>query len=58
MLYYLTLNALNHNPIIEQYYEKLISKGKKKMVAVVACMRKLLHIVVGVIKNQVEFDPK
>ena len=27
------------------------------MVAVVASMRKLLHIIVGVIKNQAEFDP-
>jgi len=57
LLYYPTLNAVNHNPIIESYYEKLISKDKEKMVAVVACMRKLLHIVVGVIKNQAEFDP-
>ena len=57
LLYFPTLNALNHNPIIERYYDKLISKGKEKMVAVVACMRKLLHIVVGVIKNQAEFDP-
>lgn len=57
LLYFPTLNAINHNPVIKRYYEKLMSKGKKKMVAVVACMRKLLHLVVGVIKNQTHFDP-
>lgn len=57
MLYYPTLAAIRHNPVIRNFYEKLIGKGKEKMVAVCACMRKLLHIVVGVLKNQTEFDP-
>lgn len=57
LLYYPTLAAIRHNPVIKEFYERLISRGKEKMVAVVACMRKLLHIVVGVLKNQTEFDP-
>lgn len=56
-LYLPTLAAIRCNPIIEEFYNKLVSKGKPKMVAVCACMRKLLHIVVGVLKNQTPFNP-
>ncbi len=52
-----TLAAIRFNPVIRRFYLKLISKGKPKMVAVAACMRKLLHVVIGVLKNQVNFDP-
>lgn len=52
-----TLAAIRCNPVIRRFYLKLISKGKPKMVAVAACMRKLLHIAVGVLKNQINFDP-
>lgn len=43
-LYMPTLAALRYNSIIRQYYQHLLSNGKPKMVAVVACMRKLLTI--------------
>ena len=52
-----TLAAIRYNPIISRFYMKLISNGKPKMVAVAACMRRLLHIVIGVLKNQILFDP-
>ncbi len=52
-----TLAAIRYNPVISRFYMKLISKGKPKMVAVAACMRRLLHIVIGVLKNQILFDP-
>ena len=56
-LYLPTLCAIRYNPLIIPFYEKLVGKGKPKMVAVCACMRKLLHIVVGVLKNQTAFNP-
>lgn len=56
-LYLPTLAAIRYNPVITLFYERLVSKGKPKMVAVCACMRKLLHIVVGVLKNQTPFNP-
>ncbi len=40
-----------------QIYEKLKSKDKHGKVIVCACMRKLIHIVVGVLKNQTPFNP-
>lgn len=56
-LYFPALAAIRHNPLIKDFYERLIGRGKQKMVAVCACMRKLLCIAVGVLKNQAEFDP-
>lgn len=56
-LYLPTLAAIRHNPVIANFYYRLLARGKPKMVAVAACMRKLLHICVGVLKNEMNFDP-
>ena len=36
--------ATQHNPVLKAYYQRLIAKGKKAKVALVACMRKLIGI--------------
>jgi transposase len=51
------LVAIRHNPVMAAYYHRLCAAGKPKMVAVVAVMRKLLHIVFGVLKSKRPFDP-
>lgn len=56
-LYMPAMVAAHHNPTIKKFYERLLSKGKKPICALVACMRKLLHIAYGVLKNKKEFDP-
>lgn len=38
------------------FYEKLLQRGKKPMVAVVAVMRKLLHSIYGMLKYAQDFD--
>ncbi len=43
-LYMSTLVATRHNPVIKRFYDRLVSVGKPKKVALVACMRKLLTI--------------
>lgn len=55
-LYLPTLCAIRHNPIIREFYLRLIGRGKPKMVAIGACMRKFVHIIVGVLKNQQYFN--
>jgi transposase len=40
-LYMATLVAIRHNPVIREFYERLLANGKLKKVALVACMRKL-----------------
>lgn len=52
-----TLAAIRHNSVIGGFHASLVEAGKPRMVAVVACMAKLLKIVFGVLKNQRPFDP-
>lgn len=42
VLYMAALSATRHNPVMTAFYEQLCCNGKKKKVALVACMRKLL----------------
>lgn len=44
VLYMAALSASRHNPVIKDFYSRLISKGKPFKVAITACMRKLLTI--------------
>lgn len=42
-LFMAAMSAKQHNPIIREHYKQLIARGKPHKVAIVACMRKLLH---------------
>ena len=48
--------SLRFNPIIKGFAERLSSVGKAKMIVVIAAMRKLLHIIYGVLKNKTPFN--
>jgi transposase len=50
-LFMCTLVATKHNPVIRSQYQRLLAAGKPKMVAVTACMRKLLTILNAMIKT-------
>ena len=52
-LYMATLTASRCNPSIRAFYKRLIDSGKRKMVALVACMRKLLVILNAILKHEV-----
>ena len=56
-LYMPAVVAKRCNPIIHAFCERLIAKGKPPKVAVGAAMRKMLHIVYGVLKSGKPFDP-
>ena len=51
MLYMPTLVAVRHNPVIRQMYQRLVAKGKPKMVALVAAMRKLIIYLNAMIRD-------
>jgi transposase len=53
-----TLVAIKHNPVIRKFYLTLLEKGKAKMTAVVAAMRKLLVILNTMIRNNQKWRPK
>ena len=52
VLYMATLSAAKHNPTIKLVYQRLVAAGKKKKVALVACMHKLLTILNAMIRNK------
>jgi len=55
-LYMPALVALQHQPNVKAFYEKLVRAGKKKMQAVVAVMRKLLRCLWGMLKYNQDFE--
>lgn len=52
ILYMATLTATRCNPVIREMYQRLLKMGKKKKVALVACMRKLLTILNAIIRDR------
>jgi len=55
-LYMAAVVAIQHNPDIQTHYQRLLQKGKSKMAALVAAMRKLVHICFGVVKHQTPYQ--
>lgn len=56
-LYMAAGSALQHNPIIRPFYQRLVKRGKIKNVARVAAARKLLHIAWACVVKKRDFDP-
>lgn len=56
-LYMATLTATRYNPVIQACYQRLLSQGKVKKVALVACMRKLLTILNAMARNKQTWCP-
>ena len=51
-LYMATVAALRFNPVIKRFYLDLVQKGKKKMVALIAAMRKFLIILNSMVREK------
>lgn len=56
-LYMATLVAIRHNGQIRSFYNRLCAAGKRKKVAIVACMHKLLIIMNAMIKHAQPWRP-
>lgn len=50
------LVALRYNPLLKAMKERLLAAGKAKMAIVGAAMRKLVHLIYGVLKSGKPFD--
>ena len=48
--------ATQNNPVLKAYYQRLIAKGKKPKVALIACMRKLIIILNTLIARRQKWD--
>jgi transposase len=55
-LYMATLSATRFNPVIKEFYSRLMSYGKEFKVAIVACMRKLLTILNAMIRDHQQWN--
>ena len=52
VLYMAAVVATRCNPHVKALYERLLARGKSKMSAIGAAMRKLVHLCFGVLKTQ------
>jgi transposase len=57
VLYMGTLSAVRHNPVIKEFFHRLVARGKPKKVALVASMRKLLTILNRMLKDGTAWNP-
>jgi transposase len=55
-LFFPAMVAIRHNPAIQVFSQRLSAAGKCKMVIIGAAMRKLVHIIYGVLKNKTPFS--
>jgi len=56
-LYMAALVGIRHNPTIKAFYERLVAAGKRKKVALVAAMRKLLTMLNAIAKHRSRWNP-
>ena len=56
-LFFPALSAIRYNPVVKALAARLESRGKEKMVIIGAAMRKLLHLIYGILKSGQPFDP-
>ena len=57
VLYMGALVAARRNPVIRQFYQRLLAAGKPKKLALTACMRKLLTMLNSMAKTGKHWDP-
>jgi len=57
-LYMATVNASQHNPVIREFYQRLLAAGKLPMVALAACMRKLVTILNAILRDKTPWNPQ
>lgn len=51
------LVAIRRSPQIQAAYQALLARGKKKKVALIAIMRRMLHAIWGMLHHQQDFNP-
>ena len=55
ILYYAAIQTIRKNGIMCEYYADLISRGMKRMMALVAIARKLLRIIYAIVRDNSEY---
>lgn len=55
-LYMATLSATMCNPVIKDFYQRLLAQGKHKKVAIIACMRKFIVILNAMLRDNMAWQ--
>ena len=58
VLYMAALVAVRFNPVIKNFYQRLLAQGKLKKVALTACMHKLLILLNAMIRDSQTWQPQ
>lgn len=51
-----TTSAVKHNPVIRDYYHRLLANGKTWQVAMNNCKNKVIHIILAMVEEMEKFD--
>ncbi len=57
ILFLPAISAKHWNPIVRRFCDRLLASGLKPMEVIGAAMRKLCHLIYGVLNNACPFDP-
>ncbi|MDZ8240562.1 MAG: transposase [Nostoc sp. ChiQUE01a] len=55
-LYMGAVVAMRHNPVIKAFYERLVSRGKSKKLALTACVHKMLVILNAMVRDNLPWQ--
>lgn len=55
-LFFPAMVAIQRDDTVKKFYVDMLHKGKEKMQAIIAVMRKMLHAIFGMFKHNAEFD--
>jgi transposase len=56
VLFFPALTASSHDVHVKEFYQSVLGRRRKPMIALVAVMRKLLHAFFGMLKHKMPFD--
>ena len=51
------LTAFRIDPVLRAFYDRLVAAGRPKVCPLGACMRKLVMLCYGMLKNRAPFEP-
>lgn len=51
IMFMAVLTSVQHNPVIKQFYQRLVAAGKHKKVALTACIRKMIIMINAMIRD-------
>ena len=58
VMYIAMLSGIQCNPVFKSTYQRLVSAGKPKKIAIIACVRKMIVILNSMVRDGVMWDSK